>query len=34
MTEMGQALWAAEHMENSYNYMTVQELAEKYRENL
>ena len=34
MTEKGQALWAAEHMENAYNYMSVYELAEKYREHL
>ena len=34
MTPQGQALYCAEHVENAYNYMTVEELAETYRENL
>ena len=34
MTPQGQALYCAEHCENAYNYMTVEELAETYRENL
>ena len=34
MTPQGQALYCAEHVENSYNYMTVEELAETYREHL
>jgi|TARA_R100001244_G_C5072754_1_gene111804 hypothetical protein len=34
MTPQGQALYCSEHVENSYNYMTVEELAETYREHL
>tara|TARA_B100000809_G_scaffold254108_1_gene290899 strand:- start:689 stop:883 length:195 start_codon:yes stop_codon:yes gene_type:complete len=34
MTPQGQALYCAEFVENAYNYMTVEELAETYRENL
>jgi hypothetical protein len=34
MTPQGQALYCAEHCENAYNYMTVEELAKTYRENL
>ena len=34
MTPQGQALYCAEHVENAYNYMTVEELAQTYREHL
>ena len=34
MTPQGQALYCAENVENAYNYMTAEELAEKYREKL
>ena len=34
MTPQGQALYCAEHVENAYNYLSVEELAKKYREHL
>ena len=34
MTPQGQALYCAEFVENAYNYMTAEELAEYHRENL
>jgi hypothetical protein len=34
MTPKGQALYCAEFVENAYNYMTAEELAEYHRESL